>query len=199
MESQILLQAPTQGPAVQPSVPGQKAEGQLLVKLTYKPFEDDETDTGYKEAEAYALMLQEQAITDIKSAAGMQNNHTSSWMSLPAMCARDCLMLLIGGNRLGCISMKCSMKGFLSGCQRAKDCADASSRAAVAASAAAAAIAVTKVIPPASSAQGISHLVRVSFIMHDKPARFFDSVTLSIMGMDLHNRQRRPEQLRKQH
>lgn len=36
----------------------------------YKPFEDDETDIGYREAEAYALMLQEQAITDIKSAAG---------------------------------------------------------------------------------------------------------------------------------
>lgn len=39
--------------------------------MTYKPFEDDESDTaGYQEAEAYALLLQEQAITDIKSAAG---------------------------------------------------------------------------------------------------------------------------------
>lgn len=55
---------------LQPSLPGQKAEGQLLLKLTYKPFEDDESDAAYKEAEAYAQMLQEQAITDIKSAAG---------------------------------------------------------------------------------------------------------------------------------
>ena len=39
--------------------------------MTYKPFEDDESDTaGYQEAEAYALLLQEQGITDIKSAAG---------------------------------------------------------------------------------------------------------------------------------
>lgn len=42
------------------------------MKMTYKPFEDDETDVGYREAEAFALMLQEQAITDIKSAAGTQ-------------------------------------------------------------------------------------------------------------------------------
>ena len=53
-------------------VPGQKSEGHLHLKMTYKPFEDDETDTsGYQEAEAYALLLQEQAITDIKSAAGI--------------------------------------------------------------------------------------------------------------------------------
>ena len=59
------------GMAVQPYTPGMRAEGQLHLKMTYKPFEDDETDTGgYREAEAYALMLQEQAITDIKSAAG---------------------------------------------------------------------------------------------------------------------------------
>lgn len=56
---------------MQPWAPGSRAEGELRVELTYKPFEDDETDTGYREAEAYALMLQEQAITDIKSAAGM--------------------------------------------------------------------------------------------------------------------------------
>ena len=60
--------------ALQPSLPGQKAEGQLLLKLTYKPFEDDETDAAYKEAEAYAQMLQEQAITDIKSAAGQPSS-----------------------------------------------------------------------------------------------------------------------------
>lgn len=57
---------------MQPWTPGLKAEGELHLKLTYKPFEDDETDAGYREAEAYALMLQEQAITDIKSAAGVQ-------------------------------------------------------------------------------------------------------------------------------
>ena len=55
---------------LQPWTPGKKTEGQLHVKLTYKPFEDDESNSGYREAEAYALMLQEQAITDIKSAAG---------------------------------------------------------------------------------------------------------------------------------
>ena len=51
--------------------PGKKSEGHLHLKMTYKPFEDDESDTaGYQEAEAYALLLQEQGITDIKSAAG---------------------------------------------------------------------------------------------------------------------------------
>ena len=60
---------------LQPVTPGQKAEGQLHLKLTYKPFEDDEKDTGYREAEAFALMLQEQAITDIKSAAGIPLPH----------------------------------------------------------------------------------------------------------------------------
>lgn len=34
--------------------------------MTYKPFEDDDTDSGYREAEAYALLLQQQAITDVK-------------------------------------------------------------------------------------------------------------------------------------
>lgn len=57
--------------ALQSWVSGRKSEGQLHLKMTYKPFEDDESDTaGYQEAEAYALLLQEQAITDIKSAAG---------------------------------------------------------------------------------------------------------------------------------
>ena len=57
---------------MQPLVPGGKSEGQVHLKMTYKPFEDDESDTaGYQEAEAYALLLQEQAITDIKSAAGV--------------------------------------------------------------------------------------------------------------------------------
>ena len=66
--------------SLQPWAPGRRAEGQLLVKLTYKPFEDDEKDTGYREAEAFAMMLQEQAITDIKSAAGQLLAPSSSQM-----------------------------------------------------------------------------------------------------------------------
>lgn len=49
----------TKGPAVQ-------ASGELHVELTYRQFEDDETDPGYREAEAYALALQQHAITDVK-------------------------------------------------------------------------------------------------------------------------------------
>ena len=45
---------------------GVQAGGELHLELTYKPFEDDDTDTGYREAEAYALLLQQQAITDVK-------------------------------------------------------------------------------------------------------------------------------------
>ncbi|DBA90515.1 TPA: hypothetical protein ACH3X1_003774 [Trebouxia sp. C0004] len=54
---------------VQPSASGIKASGDLHLEVTYKPFEDDDTDSGYREAEAYALLLQQQAITDVKSAA----------------------------------------------------------------------------------------------------------------------------------
>ena len=43
-----------------------QASGELHVEVTYKPFEDDDTDSGYREAEAYALLLQQQAITDVK-------------------------------------------------------------------------------------------------------------------------------------
>ena len=43
-----------------------QASGQLHLEVTYKPFEDDDTDSGYREAEAYALLLQQQAITDVK-------------------------------------------------------------------------------------------------------------------------------------
>ena len=44
-----------------------QASGELHLEVTYKPFEDDDTDTGYREAEAYALLLlQQQAITDVK-------------------------------------------------------------------------------------------------------------------------------------
>ncbi len=43
-----------------------QASGDLHLAVTYKPFEDDDTDSGYREAEAYALLLQQQAITDVK-------------------------------------------------------------------------------------------------------------------------------------
>jgi len=43
-----------------------QASGDLHLEVTYKPFEDDDTDSGYREAEAYALLLQQQAITDVK-------------------------------------------------------------------------------------------------------------------------------------
>ena len=56
--------------APQPYTPGLRAEGELHLQLTYKPFEDDEHESEVREAEAYAQKLQEQAITDIKSAAG---------------------------------------------------------------------------------------------------------------------------------
>eukprot|EP00891_Asterochloris_glomerata_P002707 jgi/Astpho2/2707/Aster-00893 len=45
------------------------AEGELNLEVTYKPFEDDEQDSGYREAEAFALLRQQQNITDVKSAA----------------------------------------------------------------------------------------------------------------------------------
>ena len=32
-----------------------------------QPFEEDDADSGYREAEAYALLMQEAAITDVKS------------------------------------------------------------------------------------------------------------------------------------
>ncbi|KAK9809249.1 hypothetical protein WJX72_012084 [[Myrmecia] bisecta] len=54
---------------VMPVSPNRRAQGELHMEITYKPFEDDDYDGGYREAEAYALMMQQQAITDIKSAA----------------------------------------------------------------------------------------------------------------------------------
>ena len=36
------------------------------MELTYRRFEDDDADSGYREAEAYALALQQHAITDFK-------------------------------------------------------------------------------------------------------------------------------------
>lgn len=58
---------------VQPTPPLTKGEGEILLDLTYKPFMDDEYDSGYREAEALlgAIVSKEQQvpITDIKSAA----------------------------------------------------------------------------------------------------------------------------------
>ena len=55
---------------MQASRPHFLAQGELKLQVQYKPFEDDEVDAGYREAEAYADMLQEQSISDVKSAAG---------------------------------------------------------------------------------------------------------------------------------
>lgn len=54
----------------QASRPHFLAQGELKLQLQYKPFEDDEVDAGYREAEAYRGMLQGQDISDVKSAAG---------------------------------------------------------------------------------------------------------------------------------
>ncbi|KIY92461.1 hypothetical protein MNEG_15502 [Monoraphidium neglectum] len=46
-------------------------EGEVLLDLNYKPFVDDDQDSGYREAEAFArqMQLQTEEITDIRSAA----------------------------------------------------------------------------------------------------------------------------------
>lgn len=50
-------------------------DGEVLLELTYKPFEEDEQDSGYREAEAFQRTLQqltnaqEERITDVRSAA----------------------------------------------------------------------------------------------------------------------------------
>ncbi|EIE26036.1 hypothetical protein COCSUDRAFT_61028 [Coccomyxa subellipsoidea C-169] len=56
---------------VQSSVPGQRGQGELHVQLIYKPFEDEEeeTDSTYQQAEAFAAASQDQNITDVRSAA----------------------------------------------------------------------------------------------------------------------------------
>ena len=47
-----------------------KSQGELNLQLVYKAYEDNEADAGYREAEAYAGLIQGKGITDIKSAAG---------------------------------------------------------------------------------------------------------------------------------
>eukprot|EP00879_Flechtneria_rotunda_P007959 GHRR01008338.1.p1 GENE.GHRR01008338.1~~GHRR01008338.1.p1 ORF type:complete len:1287 (+),score=597.52 GHRR01008338.1:548-4408(+) len=56
---------------LQPVNPGQKPMGEVLLDVTFKAFEDDEQDSGYREAQEYARAMQKQseAITDIRSAA----------------------------------------------------------------------------------------------------------------------------------
>lgn len=57
---------------VQQVVPGQEPMGELHLDFSYKPFVDEDSDSGYIEAEKYAKELEavaEGEITDIKSAA----------------------------------------------------------------------------------------------------------------------------------
>lgn len=56
------------------SMPAESSGGSLRLSLTYKPFQDDENDSGYREAVAQAFILEDEKIesdmiTDIKSAA----------------------------------------------------------------------------------------------------------------------------------
>ena len=57
---------------VQQVNPGQESMGELHLDLSYKPFVDEDYDSGYIEAENYARQMEdvtEEEITDIKSAA----------------------------------------------------------------------------------------------------------------------------------
>ena len=40
--------------------------GQLRLDIAYKPFEDDDVDAGYRDGEAFALLMQQRGITDVK-------------------------------------------------------------------------------------------------------------------------------------
>merc|ERR1711865_1239038 len=52
-----------------PLVEGQEQEGELKMELCYKPFVDDEVDTGYRLAEQYEVALSKMSINDIKTAS----------------------------------------------------------------------------------------------------------------------------------
>ena len=58
------------GDGQQAHKPRFRMQGELQLQVVYKAFEDDEVDAGYRDGEAYAGMLQEQGISDVKSAAG---------------------------------------------------------------------------------------------------------------------------------
>ena len=55
--------------AAQSSAAGHRRQGEVQVQLIYKPYEDDEEEDE-AEPEPYELLVEEQNITDIKSAAG---------------------------------------------------------------------------------------------------------------------------------
>ena len=75
-----------------------QADGELNLEVTYKPFEDDEQDSGYREAEAFALLRQQQNITDVK-VGPCRVAHLPSWCPLCrlehplATLARSCMSL----------------------------------------------------------------------------------------------------------
>lgn len=64
---------------VESSMPGERTQGAVHVNVSYKPFQDDDGDSGYREAAAHAASLDSQdeeedgsggsVITDVKSAA----------------------------------------------------------------------------------------------------------------------------------
>ena len=60
--------------ALESSMPGESNAGSLRLSLTYKPFQDDDGDSGYREAAAQAFLLDEdlkesESIIDVKTAA----------------------------------------------------------------------------------------------------------------------------------
>ena len=59
----------SEGARAQASASGHRRQGELQVQLIYKPFEDEEEEKP-GEPEPYELLLEEENITDIKSAAG---------------------------------------------------------------------------------------------------------------------------------
>jgi Ca2+-dependent lipid-binding protein len=54
---------------VDPLVIGEKKAGKLKLELSYKPFVDDDIDTGYRLVEQYKAALSDMSIKDIKSAS----------------------------------------------------------------------------------------------------------------------------------
>jgi len=60
--------------ALESSMPGESNAGSLRLSLTYKPFQDDDGDSGYREAAAQAFLLDDglkesESIIDVKTAA----------------------------------------------------------------------------------------------------------------------------------
>lgn len=86
-----------------------QAKGELHLEVTYKPFEDDDTDSGYREAEAYALLLQQQAITDVKVIPpGLLFHGSQSPAGLPTFVCRGTGLQagpLQGGRKGQCVKL----------------------------------------------------------------------------------------------